>query len=446
MRRYRLLVLLALAISVAAEDRHVILISLDGLRPEFYLDPESVGARAPHLAALRRDGAWVESVSPVFPSVTYPNHASLVTGVRPARHGILANTMFQAPRPPYWYVDSERLLAPTLWDLVREAGHTTAAIHWPTTFGAKIDVLLPEPDYNPKSMERMWKDTVEGARPADYIERIIARYGEVKPKNLHHAELDRLIAAATCVAIEQHKPALVLVHVLQVDSVQHEHGRDGKEVAEALEAADEVLGQISASIERAGIADSTTIIVCGDHGFMTVTRSVRPAVALRRAGLVTGSRAREWRVRLHVSGNQAAVYLADPDDDALREAAWKALKDLSEQDGVKLYRMLSRQELDELGAHPQAAFAIAAEEGVTIDPNAAEPFVRDLSAPQGSHGSHPDILDLHTGLVLWGRGVKRGARLDRASVLDVAPTTARLLGIQMEDVEGRVLVELLEGE
>ncbi|MEK7867273.1 MAG: alkaline phosphatase family protein [Planctomycetota bacterium] len=445
MRNIRVLALLLVALSAAAEERHVVIISIDGMRPEFYLDPASVGAEAPNLAALLEEGACVESVSPVFPSVTYPNHASLATGVRPARHGILANTIFQTPRPPYWYIESRQLRVPTIWDIAYREGMTTSAIHWPTTCGAKIDVLLPEPEYAPRSMDRMWRETVEGARPEEFIEKIEARYGEVDPKKMHHAELDRLISAATCVAIEEYKPALVLVHVLQVDGAQHEHGRDGEEVAKAVEAADVVVGEIRASIQKAGIAGSTTILVCGDHGFMTVTRSVRPAVALKRAGLGGGS-SKDWKVRLHVSGNQAAVYLADPGDDALRDAAWKALEDLSELDGKKLYRMLARKDLDELGANPAAAFAIAAEEGVTIDRDASEPFVSELPSPQGNHGSHPDIQDLHTGLVLWGRGVKKGARLDAASVLDVAPTAARLLGLEMEDVDGRVLEELLEGE
>ncbi len=445
MNRLRALALLVVAAVAVAEERHVVIISIDGLRPEFYLDPASVGVEAPNLAALLEEGACVKSVAPVFPSVTYPNHASLATGVRPARHGILANTIFQTPRPPYWYIESRQLRVPAIWDIAYREGMTTASIHWPTTCGAKIDVLLPEPEYAPRSLDRMWRETVEGARPAEFIEKIEARYGEVDPKSLHHAELDRLISAATCVAIEEYKPALVLVHVLQVDGAQHEHGRDGKEVAQAVEAADVVVGEIRASIEKAGIADRTTILVCGDHGFMTVTRSVRPAVALKRAGLGGGS-SKDWKVRLHVSGNQAAVYLADPGDEALRDAAWKALEDLSEQDGKKLYRMLARKDLDSLGAHPGAAFAIAAEEGVTIDRDAAEPFISELPSPQGNHGSHPDIEDLHTGLVLWGRGVKKGARIDEASVLDVAPTAARLLGLEMEDVDGRVLTELLQEE
>lgn len=440
-----LLALLLLAVFASAEERHVVMISVDALRPEFYLDPASVGAKAPNLVALRDEGACVEAVESVFPSVTYPNHASLVTGVRPARHGILANTVFLAPKSPTWYVSASMFKCPTLWDRAKGAGLTVASVHWPTSEGAKIDFLVPEPDYRPRDQDAMWKETLEGSRPEGFLLKVAARSGMVDPKEMDEPKLDQLITTAACVAIEEGKPGLVLVHLLEVDGAQHEHGRDGAEVAAALEAVDGCIGRIRESIAKAGIAATTTIVLCGDHGFMTVRGGFRPNAALKKAGLAGDLRGgKGWKVRAHTSGNQAEIYVEDPKDQALVDAAWKAIDEASTRDGKKLVRMLSRKELDEMGTCPGAAFAIAGEDGVSVEGDASEPAWKEYGAPKGNHGSLPTFPQLHTGLILAGRGVKKGARLQAARVIDVAPTAARLLGIEMPDVEGHALDELLE--
>src|SRR5262249_4383226 len=128
-----------------ASTRHLVLISLDGLRPAFYLDDSYP---APALRALLNAGSHARAVTPVFPSITYPGHASIVTGVRPARHGVLFNIIWtptgDASR---WYEEAADLRASALWDVARAAGLTAAAVSWPSTLGARIDWLVPERDY-----------------------------------------------------------------------------------------------------------------------------------------------------------------------------------------------------------------------------------------------------------------------------------------------------------
>lgn len=129
----------------AADDRHLVLVSIDGLRPAFYLD---AGSPARELAALAHRGAGARAAEPVFPSVTYPSHASIVTGVRPARHGILFNVLFEpSGSRGRWYERATDLRATPIWEWARAAGLRTAAVAWPSTVGAPIDLLVPERDY-----------------------------------------------------------------------------------------------------------------------------------------------------------------------------------------------------------------------------------------------------------------------------------------------------------
>lgn len=126
---------------VAPAD-HVILISIDGLRPDFYLDRHWP---APVLQRMAQQGAHARTVRGVFPSVTYPSHTTIVTGALPARHGIFYNTPFEADsQTGRWYWDYDAIRARTLWLAARDAGMTTASIFWPVTVGAPIDHNVPE--------------------------------------------------------------------------------------------------------------------------------------------------------------------------------------------------------------------------------------------------------------------------------------------------------------
>lgn len=114
---------------------HVILVSIDGLVPDAYLRPQEYAM--PNLQALRASGSWAEGVIGQYPSLTYPSHTSIATGVRPARHGITQNTAFDAKNGSrQWLMDARLVKAPALWNVARAAGLTTAALSWPVTAGA----------------------------------------------------------------------------------------------------------------------------------------------------------------------------------------------------------------------------------------------------------------------------------------------------------------------
>ncbi|MCS6862203.1 MAG: alkaline phosphatase family protein, partial [Abditibacteriales bacterium] len=149
----RALLYLSLALVVcflcgATSDKspHVILISIDGFRPVTYLNPQQFGAHLPNLRQLMEAGSYAKAVTTVYPSVTYPAHATLVTGARPAKHGVDFNTIFDPFNPGHWYADTQHIKATTLWQAAEARGLKTAVILWPTTVGAQVDFLIPVPD------------------------------------------------------------------------------------------------------------------------------------------------------------------------------------------------------------------------------------------------------------------------------------------------------------
>ena len=146
----------------AAAEHRVVLISVDGMSPYFYLEPEAYGLHIPNLVRLRDEGVAAEGVVGVYPSVTYPSHTTLVTGVRPAEHGIVTNTKVDD-----WYLDSADIQVPTVWDAAESAGLTTAIVTWPASYGAGVDFLVPE---NLGSHDDLLDRVRSGSTPGLFVE------------------------------------------------------------------------------------------------------------------------------------------------------------------------------------------------------------------------------------------------------------------------------------
>src|SRR5262249_9909210 len=194
----------------ASSERHAVLLSIDGLRPDFYLDETWV---APELRALLRAGSHALAAEGVFPTVTYPNHATIVTGVRPARHGVLSNTIpTSAGTRGRWYEEASDLRAAPIWEWARAAGLTTAAVSCPVTAGARIDLLVPERDsYTQKNpLDRLYADSTAG---------IFERLGVTPRPEMFKdvVQWDAFLAETASAMIRQARPNLLLLHLVQTD-------------------------------------------------------------------------------------------------------------------------------------------------------------------------------------------------------------------------------------
>jgi arylsulfatase A-like enzyme len=203
--------------------------------------------------------------------------------------------------------------------------------------------------------------------------------------------------------------------------------------------ADAHVGTLRRALADAGLADRSVIIVTGDHGFEDVAQMVHPNVILAKAGLRGCPAVGEgWRATVHVSGGSAAILVNPSGDTAATVAAEAALR----AEAGDRYTVLTRRELDALGAMTDAALAIEAAPGLVVGGACRGALVRPASG--GQHGYLPSRPRMATGFIAAGAGVRAGVTLERVRLIDVAPTAARLLGIEAPPVEGRVLGEILE--
>lgn len=426
---------------------HVIFISVDGLRPEFYLEERWP---APMMQRMAREGAHAKAVQGVTPTVTYPSHTTLVTGALPARHGIYHNRPFSPGGvSDIWYMESKMIQVPTLWDAVHRDGGTSAGISWPVSAGAPIDWNIPEfwsvagregnltgPAANaaalrsrvtPAGLLEEIEEASLGRFPAFYWGRNLSREDAVGAMAGH--------------IIEHHRPNLLLVHLNQTDYYQHAHGREHPDVKLAVAAVDRAISRMVDAARRAGIIDRTSFIIVGDHGFIDVKTRVLPNVWLVQAGLQEDRPDRgTWRASFHPGGGSAFLHLRKPGDKATLEQVRHILAGLP-ADVRLLFRVVEQEELRARGADPESSLALAAAPGVYLGGETNGPAVAPGTG--GAHGYFPELPEVHTGFVAWGAGVASGLVVPRMDLVDVAPVAAALLGLKFQTPDGVLRPEIL---
>jgi predicted AlkP superfamily pyrophosphatase or phosphodiesterase len=240
---------------------------------------------------LLRDGAAARAVTGVLPTVTYPSHATLVTGVAPARHGILANRPFDllGRDRDGWYWYAEDLRVPTLWDAAADSGLAAAAVDWPITVGARLRHNLPQ----------VWRaDTEDDAKllralsTPGLLAEAEAVLGPWPHGSRATAGMDERKAVFGDFVLREKRPRLFLAYFASLDEEQHASGPFSPAAFRALEVLDAQVGRL----RRAALSyGDPTLAVVSDHGFAQAAAELDLEGAQRREGLL--DLGRDGRVR-----------------------------------------------------------------------------------------------------------------------------------------------------
>ncbi|MFY9729422.1 MAG: ectonucleotide pyrophosphatase/phosphodiesterase, partial [Candidatus Acidiferrales bacterium] len=354
--------------STAKTVQYVIVISIDGMKPESYTEPDAHGLKIPTLRELVRDGASSDGVRPVMPTVTYPSHTTMMTGVSPGTHGIVTNPAWDPFGQNYngyrWYEEDIRV--PTLWQLARQHGLHTALIHWPVTVGAQADIIVPE----------IWRANIpedlkllRALSTRGILEEVSKEYPDFNAAITPPLQTDAAFTDIACYAIKKLQPNLLLLHLAIVDHEEHLYGPFSPEANAATETADAQVARVIAEAQKDGIWDSTVLVVLSDHGFVPISQAVRPGVLLREHGLITlneKDRITAWKASLITDGGSAYIYVNDRNDDATRRALTEIFKPLAGTPGSGIARVVAHDEIVAMGGDPDALLALEAVEGTVI--------------------------------------------------------------------------------
>ena len=433
-----------------ATDRHVVLISIDGFAGYLVDDPK---VPLPNIRRLAEEGCIVEGGMTVSdPSVTWPNHTTLVTGLKPGRHGVLANgVLVRGGVGVPVKIDSNRdqidlVRVPTIADVAHAAGLRTAEVNWPCTRNSKsFDDQFPDvPNSLDYTTPRLRTELIEKGFLRDE--------SQTSFRSVSVVGLDYVWTEAACHLIRQRKPHLTLVHLLNNDATHHRRGAQTQDGYTANAYADMCVGRILDAIDDAGIRETTTIILVADHGFTLTPKAIRPNVVLRKAGLLTldGGELTEAQVHVVPEGGVGYVYCTNPATASQRAAFVQKL--LLGQEDVADFLLPDR--FNEVGfPHPrennQVPDAIVvAKDGYGVSGNmTGETLVttyQEARTALGSHGFLAKSPKMKAMCILSGVGIRSGVKLQGVNNTAVAPTIAKLLGLKYGYAEGKPLSEAFD--
>ena len=432
----------------AIDTNHiVVIVSVDGMA-SFYLDDPK--ADIPNMRALMADGASAKTMKPVLPTSTWANHTSLITGTTPEQHGVIGNKYWERSTgkavplisDPIFNKD-EIVKVPTLYDVAHDAGIKTVGVLWPASRGAKtLDWTVPDVGTDEHFQKYGTPELLAECRAAG----IPIEKHELWRNNSVGEERDHMYTQIFLQAIK-HKPGLALLHLIGVDHQEHEHGPRSPEAYRALHAADSSVKEIKETLEKL-YPGKATIIVVSDHGFVAYWQKIQPNVKLREAGLekVKGSK-NKYIAYSQNQGGSTYIYINDKENlPALTKKIADMFKDAEGIDLVIEPKDYAKFGLPTPDVDPRVGdLILTAKEGYSFSDGADGNYLTPKTEKMlGAHGHSPLLPQLQASFMAWGVGIKKGVKLDHIDNLDVAPTAAVLLGLEMKNVQGRVLKEILE--
>jgi predicted AlkP superfamily pyrophosphatase or phosphodiesterase len=435
------LFLLSLLFVSAANAAPVLMISIDGLRPGDILEAQKRGLKVPNLGAFLASGAYATGVRNELPTITYPNHTTLITGVAPALHGITANTTFDPlmKNMEGWYWYSSDIKVPTLWDVVHAQHKIVDSIGWPVSVGDNsIDYDVPEywRAYTADDLKLIRALSTPGliARlEHDAGIPLAAAYGE-DPQN------DTAKARLAAAMIDFTFPQFMTVHLASVDHYQHEYGPGSPEAHEAIEVSDAAVGLMEAEARK--IQPDTVVAIVSDHGFAPVSHDVNLMAAFADAGLVTVDPVKKkivaWDAEPWATGGSAAIMLARPDDQALKDKVSALLAKLAADPANGIARVIDRKEIEMAGGGREPSFWVDFNIGWEPGHNLSGPLVTP-STLKGMHGYFPDHKEMRATFLIDGPGVPVKKSLGEIDMRDIAPTLAKLMNVPLPSATGKPL-------
>jgi predicted AlkP superfamily pyrophosphatase or phosphodiesterase len=444
--------LLLFAATSSALAAPVLMISIDGMKPEAVTQADAHGLRVPFLRSLMRDGTYAEGVTGVWPTVTYPSHTTLLTGVWPAEHGIYSNTLFDPERALdgawYWYADQIRV--PTLWQVAHDAGLRTASIGWPVSVDARsVDYLIPEfwRGADPSSSTTPSDRELIGAlsRPDGLLAELQQHIGPYMMGNETTVGGDEIKTRCAIDILRTHKPAFMTLHLSALDETEHEHGPFSPEANQVLEAIDGMVARLAAAAREAD--PNTVILVVSDHGFVQLTHRVNLTIPFVKAGLIqlsaaTGPRGHAiaaWKAQLWMSGGMVAVQLHDPNDAQSAQLVNELLHKLAADPDNGIDAILDRDEILRRGGFPDAAFLVVLKSGYYAGSEETGDVVTAFSDSHGGHGFSPEFPEMRSSFFLAGPGIAAHRNLGEIDMRQIAPTVAAILNVRLPSAKATPL-------
>jgi predicted AlkP superfamily pyrophosphatase or phosphodiesterase len=443
------------------KKNHLFIISFDAV----YEADFEVLKTLPNCQFLIEHGSYSKQVKTIYPTITYPVHTSIITGCYPDKHGIFHNHPFQPhiknDKYKRWFWYHDEIKAPTLLDVARQNNLKVGSIFWPVTGKAKIAYNLPEIIALPG--ENQILKILKAGSPLFLLLNEL-KYRKLR-KGIEEPNLANFTTKVSCNLIEKKKPQLGLVHLVTVDTFRHNHGTHGKKTLEGLRRLDDSLGEIMNAIGRAEIWDESTIIVTTDHGQMDCNRYASINAYFIEAGLQSwqGEQTITFHAYAQSLGFGAYIHINPELVKTTPEFETKLSKVLEQlkEDQIISY-VISKEELLQKGCSEEFDFAIESYPNVYITDSIYHQFhqksmwMNELTENErkqiqhdlyyATHGYDNETPGYQNIFFAYGPNVKKNYDIGPMSMVDIAPTVAKLMNLTFPSCDGIVLTNLLKEE
>jgi predicted AlkP superfamily pyrophosphatase or phosphodiesterase len=367
--------------SGASSKPLVILVSLDGFKPS-YLSATST----PNLLKLSQQGVSSRGLISAFPSLTFPNHLTLVTGQTPDEHGIVNNTMTDPSTPQRFTLGSREAVenplwwqeARPIWVTLRQQGKTASTLFWPGS-----------------------EAPIQGLMPNDWL--------PYKHDMSHEARLETLMGWLT--RTDGQTPDFATLYFSDVDSAGHAFGPDSEAVRLATEKVDQSIGKLLEALKAKSLLDKTTLVIVSDHGMALAPESQ----VIQVKALLSAFPAAKWEWLGPTSG----VRLNG-------ESSERVMRTLSMLSNVTCWPKGDMPKRFRFGTHRRIPDIVCLSDvGYSISDNP------ERKGPLGHHGYDPEHPDMHGILIVSGPQIRQ-AELGLINNLEVYGLLTTLLGIKAE--------------
>ena len=438
LRRLLITVLALLTFAGPAVARPVLLISIDGIRPGDVLEADQRGLKIPTLRRFVRDGAWASGVRGVLPSLTYPSHTTLITGVSPARHGIVANQAFDPLQinAAGWYWYARDIKVPTLWEAAKGAGLSVGNVHWPVSVGALgIDWNLPQ---NWRTGHADDAKLLAVLSTPGLLAQLEQAQGEPYAQGIiEDIDGDENRARFAVRLIAAHAPQFLTVYYTAYDHQQHQDGLDTASAHAVLERIDAAVAKVIAAEQK--VHPDAVIALVSDHGFAPVSHETNLFHAFIDNGLITlgpDGKVQSWKAMPWPAGGSAAIVLAKPDDAMTKAsvAALLAALQCDPQSGIAA--IVDADAIKAMGGNPAASFYVNFKIGTSAGSFADQgKGLFGVPKNKGTHGWFPAAPEMRASFMIMGPGIPKGRALGEVDQRTIAPTLAAIMGAKLSDAE-----------
>lgn len=430
------------------KPKYVIIVSLDAVGEK---DIEYL-RKLSNFSEFYKNAAYCDKVLGVYPTLTYPSHTSIITGVYPNRHGVTNNVLIQPKRRVQdWKWQRKYIKVDTLYDYVKKSGGTVASFLWPVTAKSKnIDFHIPEIFAN-----RWWdKQVFTSLRNGSKIFQLkmFLKYKHLL-KGINQPELDNFTFNCAIDTLKKHKPNLTLIHLTDVDTQKHYGTAD--DIKRSLDLLDDRLGELVLTLKNEGIYDETLLVLLGDHSQLNADYIVYPNTFFKEKGWLEYDEDKKiiknYKVLARDCDGSCYVYINPKYRKKLYPIVKSYLNKIKACGKYGIEEILTSEEAFIRGADGNCDFMLEAKVGYYFQNQADNRIYKINKQVDGkndimlaTHGYSPNKKEYHTIFAVNGVGVKCGATIEEMCLVDEAPTLAEIMGFSMDNVDGKVIKEFIQ--